>query len=60
MTKAKKLKLPYNCFKGKILTTRKAKKLFQDREEREREVLVDIYLDKRRVQTLTIDLEIYI
>lgn len=36
ITKAKKLKIPWNCFKSKILGTREAEKIFQDGKEKKR------------------------
>lgn len=59
MTRAKKLEISWDSLKGKILTTKKAKKVSQDEKER-REVLVNICFNKKVVQMLIVDLGIYI
>lgn len=59
MIGAKKSEIPWDRLKGKILATREAKKVSQDGEEGEGEVLVGICFNKGVVQMLIVDLGIY-
>lgn len=60
MMEAKKSKILWDCLKSKILAIKKAKKISQDKKDREREVLVGICFNKGVVQMLIIDLGINI
>lgn len=46
ITGVRKLKLPCNCLKSKILATKKVTKVFQDKEKGEIELLVGICFNK--------------
>lgn len=58
--RAKKLETSWDYVKGKILTTKKAKKIFQYIEKGEKEILIGICFNKKVVQMLIMDLRIYI
>lgn len=60
MTGAKKLKISWDYLKGKILTTKEAKKISQNKKKKKKEILVDICFSKGVIQMLIIDLEIYL
>lgn len=60
MTKAKKLKISWNCLKNKILAIIKVKKKSQDYKKEEKKVLIDIYFNKKVIQMLIIDLKLSI
>lgn len=47
VAKAKNLEINWDCLRNKKQITKEGKKIFQERKEREKEVLVHIYFIKR-------------
>lgn len=60
MKEVKMFKISWDCLKGKILVIKKAKKIYQDKKKKDREVLIDICFNKKIVEMLILDLKIYI